>query len=176
MKVAADTTQRTRWGIGPRWGLPTVAYLVVAILVHYVTRPVFDIEWLSPSTAAIASGCLLLAGVCLWAASAARLRRGRRTGALVTDGPYVVMRHPLYAAWIFLILPAACVAFRSWIVLPAPVVAYVACRLHLPAEDNLLRQRHGEAFERYRKRTNGLLPTLPRWRRARKPAPTRKDP
>jgi len=172
---AANTTEQTRWGIGPRWGLPTLTYVVAAIAVHYATRPVFDIEWLSLPAAAIASGCLLLAGVALWAASGAKLRRGRKTGVLVTDGPYSVMRHPLYAAWILLMLPGACVMFRSWIVLPAPVVAYVTCRLHLSAEEDLLRQRYGEAFEQYRRKTNGLLPALPWWRRDREPAPTRKD-
>lgn len=56
------------------------------------------------------------------------------------------MRHPLCSSSIFLIIPGVAVAFRSWLLLPMPLVAYAAFRICLPAEDDDLRERYGEAL------------------------------
>ena len=75
------------------------------------------------------------------------------------------MRHPLYASSVFFILPGVALGFRSWLLLPLPVVAYVALRILLPAEEEDLHEQYGDDFDRYRNTTNALFPTPPRWLR-----------
>ena len=130
---------------------------------------------LSFATCAIVGGLLAATGICVYAAAFVSLRRGFRKGTLVTDGLYAVMRHPLYASSIFFIIPGGALALRSWLLLPMPIVAYVAFRIWLPAEEHDLREQYGDEFDRYRNTTNALFPTPPRWLRAWGSARERKE-
>lgn len=159
------TETHNRLGVGPKWALPTTLYFVVAVIAHYATYPRFVMTQLSPITFLIIGCSLVLLGSCMYAAAMVSLRRGFRTGALVTDGLYSVMRHPLYASSILLIIPGVVLSFRSWLLLPTPVVAYAAFRVFLHWEDDELHKRYGDAFVAYKNTTNALLPTPPRWLR-----------
>jgi len=102
-------------------------------------------------------------GTCVYAAAFVSLRRGLRQGILVTHGLYAIVRHPLYAASIFFIIPGVALVFRSWLLLPMPAVAYIAFRIFIPAEEQDLHERYGEDFTLYRERTNAVFP-VPRRR------------
>ena len=167
--------KRRQLGVGPKWALPTTVYCAAAVIVHFATYPQFVIAPLSFATCAIVGGLLAATGICVYAAAFVSLRRGFRKGTLVTDGLYAVMRHPLYASSIFFIIPGVALALRSWLLLPMPIVAYVAFRIWLPAEEDDLREQYGDEFDRYRNTTNALFPTLPRWLRARGSARKRKE-
>ena len=160
------TGKRNRLGVGPKWALPTVLYYVAALIAHFAAYPRFVIALFSAATCAIVGASLVIMGACMYAAAWVSLRRGFRTGTLVTDGPYAVMRHPLYASSIFFILPGVALALRSWLVLPMPVVAYVAFRICLSGKDDDLHKQYGGEFDRCRNTTNALFPTPPRWLRA----------
>ena len=169
------TGKRNRLGVGPKWALPTVLYYVAALIAHFAAYPRFVIAPFSAATCAIVGASLVIMGACMYAAAWASLRRGFRTGTLVTDGLYAVMRHPLYASSIFFILPGIALVLRSWLLLPMPVVAYVAFRICLSAEDDDLHKQYGDDFARYRDTTNALFPALPRWRSASRSARKRKE-
>jgi len=169
------TGKRNRLGVGPKWALPTVLYCVAALIAHFAAYPRFVIAPFSAATCAIVGASLVIVGACMYAAAWVSLRRGFETGTLVKDGLYAVMRHPLYASSIFFILPGVALALRSWLLLPMPVVAYVAFRICLSAEDDDLHKQYGDDFARYRNTTNALFPTLPRWRSASRSARKRKE-
>jgi protein-S-isoprenylcysteine O-methyltransferase Ste14 len=121
--------------------------------------------WLAPSPWLLA---IQAAGVSLgvWAAGWMSLhQRGLfsvsplpdRHQALVTDGPYRWIRHPMYTAVLAAVLPAA---------LSGPPLASVAgCALILVLvikyrfEDSLLARRF-PGYDGYRRRTGALLPWL----------------
>ena len=154
----------TRLGAGPKWAFPTVLYFATATSVHFVGYPRSVIAQLPRAGCAMVAGLLLAVGAAVYAWAMLHLRKGLRSGELVTRGPYSLVRHPLYAASILLILPGVALLFRSWLLLPMPVVAYVAARIFLRAEERSLRHRFGEAFEEYRRKTNALVPRVwPRW-------------
>ena len=169
------TGKRNRLGVGPKWALPTVLNYVAALIAHFAAYPRFVIALFSAATCAIVGASLVIIGAYLYVAAWVSLRRGFRTGTLVTDGLYAVMRHPLYASSIFFILPGVALALRSWLLLPMPVVAYVAFRICLSAEDDNLHKQYGDDFARYRDTTNALFPTLPQWRSASRSAQERKE-
>jgi len=173
--MAEMTKKRNRWGVGLQWALPTTVYFVAAVIVHFSAYPRFAIAQLSPTACAGAGVPLILLGACTYAAAFVSLRRGLRKGTLVTHGLYAVTRHPLYASSILLILPGVALVFGSWLLLPMPVVAYVAFRVFLSAEEEDLHKQYGDDFARYRDTTNALFPTLPRWRSASRSAQKRKE-
>ena len=151
-----------QFGAGPKWALPTTVYFAAAVGVHVATYPRFVIARFSASTCAIIGTSLLILGLCIYASAFVSLRAGRRRKILVTHGLYAILRHPLYASSIFLILPGVAMVFRSWLLLLTPAVAYIAFRIFIPAEDRNLHEQYGHEFDRYRERTNSIFP-LP-WR------------
>jgi protein-S-isoprenylcysteine O-methyltransferase Ste14 len=91
-----------------------------------------------------------------WSLSA-QLIEGHR---LVTTGPYGVVRHPIYAGMLGLMLATA-LAFSRWIViLPATIVFVVGTVLRVQSEEKLLRETFGAEFEAYWQRVPMLIPRL----------------
>ena len=169
------TETHNRLGVGPKWAIPTTLYFVVGVIAHYATYPRFIMTQASPITFLIIGISLVLLGSCTYAAALVSLRRGLRTGTLVTNGLYSITRHPLYASSILFIIPGVVLAFRCWLLLPTPIVAYGALRVYLHWEDDDLHKRYGDAFVAYKNTTNALLPTPPRWLRDGRPGQRRKD-
>ena len=169
------TAKRNRLGVGLKWALPTAAYFAVAVSMHYATYPRFVISQASSSVCLIAGLLLFAMGVSVYLAALVNLWAGLRSGGLVTHGLYAIMRHPLYAASIFLVIPGVAIAFRSWLLLLMPLVAYVACRAVLPAEEGELLDRYGDQFMQYRRRTNALFPLRLPWLCSQDNGAKRKD-
>ena len=158
--------KRRQFVAGPKWALPTMVCFAAAVIVHIATYPRFEIAMLSFSTCIIVGALLVVIGICMYAAAFVSLRRGLRQGTLVTRGLYAIVRHPLYASSILFIIPGIALAFRSWLLLPMPAVAYVAFRIFVPGEEDDLREQYGDDFDRYRNTTNAVFPTP--WGPARK--------
>lgn len=76
---------------------------------------------------------------------------------LVTSGPYGVVRHPFYAGALAMILgfPSA---YGLWAGLPAAVLALPPLVWRMNAEERLLSEEFGEAYELLRARTKRLVP------------------
>jgi protein-S-isoprenylcysteine O-methyltransferase Ste14 len=115
-----------------------------------------------PAVAALAVGAVLAAlGVALAVAGALALRAlgpvlGSEPTRLVTEGPYRFLRHPQSVGWGLALLGAA-VAGRSGLALALVAGYALAVAAYLPTEERHLRDRHGEAYERYRRRTPRIL-------------------
>ena len=155
----------TGLGAGPTWALPTVLYFAVAVTVHFIHYPQFVIRQLAWRTCVAIAALLVLSGVAAYIGALLPLRKALKGKGLLTSGLYSVVRHPSYASSILLILPGVALLLRSWLLLPMPVVAYIAARVSIPAEEAQLRRRFGKAFDDYQRRTNPFLPRL--WHRHR---------
>jgi protein-S-isoprenylcysteine O-methyltransferase Ste14 len=81
---------------------------------------------------------------------------------LVTTGPYHHVRHPIYVAFIaimLLILPLS----TNWVLgLSGLLLVTSIAAARIPVEDRELRDRFGSRWEEYRGRTGRVLPHLPR--------------
>ena len=118
--------------------------------------------------AAIAGVALAWAGVALHA-RARRVLGARWSSAvgvpaghaLVTDGPYAVVRHPLYAG-ILLLAAGTGLAHPSWATLCVAVGLTAGMAFKIPAEERALRAACGDAWMRYAAAVPALLPRLSR--------------
>lgn len=97
----------------------------------------------------------------LWASLYIGDRKGR---VLVVEGPYAIVRNPLYLGS-FLIVLAGAFFLRSLLFAAglALVVALYA-RTIVPEEERLLRTLFGRAYERYVERTPRWIPRPSLWR------------
>ena len=151
----------TIFGVGPLVFLITAAYFLAALALHHLYPGRFTIPGI-PRACFIAAGCLLLAvGLPLLVLSVRAVRKAFRKGRLVTDGPYAICRHPVYAAELVCFTGAA-LLFQSWLMLTVPLVDYVAIRIFIRKEEEYLEREFGQEFLDYKQRVNALFPT---WRR-----------
>ncbi len=85
----------------------------------------------------------------------ARLLEGHR---LVTEGPYALVRHPIYTGMLGMLLATA-LAFAHWIVLVPALILYGAGTvIRVRSEEKLLRAAFGQTFEEYARRVPAVIP------------------
>jgi protein-S-isoprenylcysteine O-methyltransferase Ste14 len=79
---------------------------------------------------------------------------------LVQTGPYQVIRHPIYASMLGMLL-ATGFAWTWWPIFAAGLIAYLAgTEIRVRTEDRLLEERFQEAFVAYRSRVRAYIPGL----------------
>lgn len=80
--------------------------------------------------------------------------------ALITEGPYNLVRNPIYTG-MFGMLIATGLAASRWYTLIAAIIFFLSGTLiRIRREENLLRQSFGAEFEAYRSRVPALIPWL----------------
>jgi isoprenylcysteine carboxyl methyltransferase (ICMT) family protein YpbQ len=86
---------------------------------------------------------------------AARLIEGHK---LVTEGPYRLVRHPIYTAMLGMLL-ATNFAFGHWVgLLAAGAVFVIGTMIRIRSEEKLLRQAFGPEYEDYARRVKAFIP------------------
>lgn len=80
-------------------------------------------------------------------------------GNLVTGGPYRFVRHPMYAAIIFILNPALAIVFRSWWLMLAVLPIYFIWRACAKKEEKQIKEKFPNYFE-YRRRVWMFFPNL----------------
>ena len=109
----------------------------------------------------IFSEVLVFAGLILLALSWRILYRAQRAQVLATSGPYALIRHPQYAAFIIIMLGFLLQwpTFPTLIMFPVLVGMYILLAHEEEAE---ARAQFGEAYDRYAAATPAFLPS---WRK-----------
>ena len=86
---------------------------------------------------------------------AARVIKGHE---LITQGPYGVVRNPIYLGMFGLIL-STCLAFsRWWSGLAAVVFFLIGNHIRIRTEEQLLRETFGDQFDEYARRVPAFIP------------------
>ena len=116
---------------------------------------------------AVEAAALALAAASAWLGVSAFARLGEQWSirarileghALVTSGPYRIVRQPIYSALLGLII-ATGVALGRWVSLAVAVPLFVAGTLiRIRREERLLRAAFGEAHASYVRRVRALVP------------------
>ncbi len=145
----------------------------------YVPMVLLPVEWLlAPALIALRAGeieagwqpvravgfAVGLAGAVLLVWASALLGRfmiheaAIRVGhALIESGPYRFVRHPVYAGYLALLFGSglASLNFCLWLLWP---VSLLGILVQAASEEQLLRERFGQGYERYARRTGRLVP------------------
>lgn len=84
----------------------------------------------------------------------------RKGHALVTEGPYRFIRHPMYAA-IFLTGIGTSLLSTNWLVTLAHMLSVISMYLiRVIDEEEMMIEQFGDAYREYMRRTGRLLPKL----------------
>jgi protein-S-isoprenylcysteine O-methyltransferase Ste14 len=155
LKAPQIVDRRARWGML----LELVAY---ALLWQgpFWTR--------SPQTWQIAVSflCFGLANLLSWSGSRAlgrQLRADAAVGAdheLIRSGPYRVVRHPIYASMLCVILGTGVLTASLPMLAGSILLFVIGTEIRIRAEDNLLASRFNREFESYQRTTARYIPFL----------------
>jgi protein-S-isoprenylcysteine O-methyltransferase Ste14 len=86
---------------------------------------------------------------------AARIIKGHQ---LIMQGPYGVVRNPIYLGMFGLILSTCLVFSRWWSGLAAVVLFLIGNRIRIRSEEHLLRETFGDQFNEYARRVPAFIP------------------
>jgi protein-S-isoprenylcysteine O-methyltransferase Ste14 len=161
--------EMTRWGVGPKWALASIACTAPLAVAGGAWPHVFAIH-LIPKGALVIAGCLLLSvGIPFNVAALRILHRGFVRGELFTSSVYGLCRHPIYASWIVFIVPGILLLAGLWLFLLVPAVMYALFRFFMREEEAWLAATFREEYDAYRKRVPAVLPLWRFWLSADKP-------
>ncbi len=151
-----------------RWGFRRRVWIGALLLAPAGLAAVFSLPRVFPGSA-LRLGLDALGWICFVTGAFFRFWSalyvgGRKSRVLVTEGPYSVVRNPLYAGSFCLSLSVA-FFLQSLTFAAALAAAAVAHALTtVPAEEAYLRGLHGDDFVRYRESVPGFWPRPARFR------------
>lgn len=113
--------------------------------------------WLHTASLVLILASLILIAVSWWV-----LYRARRRGGLATTGPYALIRHPQYLAFMAIMF-AFLLQWPTLVTLVMfPILVYMYVRL-ARMEEREARAEFGADYDRYAARTPGFVPRLARF-------------
>jgi protein-S-isoprenylcysteine O-methyltransferase Ste14 len=137
--LAAFADLGSHWG---QRGVATAAATALAIAIAAVALRVWGASYLSAST--------------VW-------DEKPQAEVLVQSGPFAFVRHPLYLGNVLLALGLGAAApLAGWIFIFAATVFFVSALIRY--EEDRLTERHGSAYDTYRRRVPSLVPRVTRLR------------
>ncbi len=162
--TALDRIGGWRWYV-PMALLPVEWPLPPALIALRVGE--IEAGWLPVRVTGLAAG---LAGAALLAWAAVLLGRFlmheaavREDHTLVVSGPYRLVRHPVYAGYLALLLGSAVASLNVCLLLLWPV-SLLGILIQAGSEERLLAARFGREYERYGRRVGRFVPRF--WARA----------
>ena len=148
----------TRCGVGPEFSIAAVLSGILTGWLTYLSPDRFIIPCIPYWILVILGIVFLVVGIVVYVHSLRIFNRGYRKEQLIVAGPYSVVRHPIYAAWILLICPGSVLFFQSWLMLCVPLVAYISFKAYIHKEDDYLKDKFGPAYSDYRSKVDELFP------------------
>ena len=133
-----------------------LAFILLGVGLHYLVAPIPQPEsgWI-----VILGVLFLVAGAALMAAAVMDFRRTGQEPApwtpspvLITRGPYLWTRNPMYLAFTGLQVGLGLVLGNLWISLLAPLALAVVHVIAVLPEEAYLTRRFGASYEEYRRR------------------------
>jgi protein-S-isoprenylcysteine O-methyltransferase Ste14 len=149
-------------GIGVKFAGLSLGFSAVIIFIHFFTYPLFHIKFLPYRAFLIPGIFLIVVGISLYFGSAFSVRKAYLEDTLRTKGVYSICRHPLYASFIFLIVPGICLLFKSWIAFSVPFAMYVFLKVLIKEEEDYLSERFDSEYEKYKREVSFAFPRI--WR------------
>jgi len=162
-KPAAKLDRVAGWrGYIPVALLP-IEWMLPPVLIFFGVGEITEAGWLLPRLVGFAVG-LCGAVLIVWAAVPlgrflvhdAAVQEDHR---LVTSGPYRFIRHPIYSGYLALLLGSAVATLNIWLLLLWPV-SLLGILVQSGSEEQILRTRFGQEYERYVSRTGRFIPRL----------------
>ncbi len=148
------------WGIGGKLAVFTGIFAIIIFITNYFYNSLFFIEIIPSIILNIAGIIFLLIGIPFQIISAKTISKVYAEGGLYTKGVYSVCRNPLYAGYIFFLIPGITFFMQSWLLFSIPVAMYFIFNNIIIEEEIFLEKEFGEDYLNYTKKVNRVFPKL----------------
>jgi protein-S-isoprenylcysteine O-methyltransferase Ste14 len=138
-------------GSGDKIILFTLPVLIIGLILNNRFPSVFEVGGPPPVLRAV-SLIMAVLGIVVWVWAVALILTKAARGELLTNGPFALVKHPLYTGVSFLVLPWAGFLFNSWLGVPVGIAMYIGSRIFSPEEEAVLSKAFGVAWDEYRDR------------------------
>ena len=135
-------------GSGHRIMLLTLPFLVVGLILNILFPSAFHVGG-PPLVLMVVSIVVLIPGVIIWIWSVVLILTKVPKNELITNGPYSVVKHPLYTGVAFLVFPWIGFLLNTWLGAVIGIVLYIGSRLFSPEEEGTLSKAFGAAWDEY---------------------------
>jgi len=135
-------------GSGERIGLFTLPFLFIGLILNIAFPSLFDVG--GPSIALrVVSIVMLIPGVTIWIWSVVLILTRVPKKELITQGPYSLVKHPLYTGVALFVLPWIGFLCNTWLGVLIGIVMYVGSRIYSPGEEEILSKNFGATWDEY---------------------------
>ncbi|MBI5010657.1 MAG: hypothetical protein HZB98_13640 [Bacteroidia bacterium] len=148
----------TLFGCGPKLALLCLPYILLSTAIMIMYPDFLSFRSLNALPLSIMGALWGLTGLAFWIYSAIYFLINFKPGVLLTSGPFSLCRNPIYSAIIVFIIPATGLLLRSGLIITISVVLYIGFKLTIHGETIILRRIFGEAYDKYEKSVNEILP------------------
>ena len=135
-------------GSGDRIMLFTLPFLVVGLILNFLNPSLFSVSG-PPTGLKILSTIILIPGITIWLWSVILILTQVPQKKLITNGPYSLVKHPLYTSVALLVLPWIGILLNSWLGVLLGATLYAASRMYSPIEERTLSKTFGVTWDAY---------------------------
>ena len=136
-------------------------------LAWAMRRPATTVDIVTTWTICLGALTVLVAFVSVWLTTSAVFALGKQWAIqaqivedhkLITNGPYAIVRHPIYTGMLGMLIATGLVTTYPAILAAAVAVYIVGFYVRTSQEEKLLREAFGSEYEAYAKRVPALVP------------------
>jgi protein-S-isoprenylcysteine O-methyltransferase Ste14 len=135
-------------GSGDRIGLFTLPFLIAGLVLNILFPSAFHVGG-PPTALKVISIILLVPGVVIWIWSVVLILTKVPEKELITNGPYSLVKHPLYTGVALLVLPWVGFLVNTWLGALIGVIVYIGSRIFSPEEEKMLSKTFGTTWDEY---------------------------
>jgi protein-S-isoprenylcysteine O-methyltransferase Ste14 len=135
-------------GSGRKIGLLTLPFFIVGLVLNILDPSLFSVG--GPSIVLqMISIIILIPGVTIWIWSVVLILTKVPRKELITNGPYSLIKHPLYTNAALLVLPWVGFLFNTWLGVVIGIVELIGSRIFSREEEEILSKTFGAAWDEY---------------------------
>ncbi len=138
-------------GSGEKIGRLTLPFLVLGLILNIMSPSFFSVGGPSLGLTVI-SIIILIPGLINWIWSVVLILTKIPRKQLITNGPYSLVKHPLYTGVALLVLPWAGFLLNTWLGALIGIIVYIGARMYAPKEEEILSKIFGADWDEYSKK------------------------
>jgi protein-S-isoprenylcysteine O-methyltransferase Ste14 len=135
-------------GSGDKIGLLVLPFLVIGVVLNILYPSVFSVGG-PPLLLTVISSVILAPGITIWIWSVILILTKVPQKELITNGPFSLVKHPLYTGVALLVLPWIGFLFNTWLGVLIGVVLYAGSRMFSPGEEKELAKTFRVKWDEY---------------------------
>ena len=150
------------FGVGPYLISSIVLITLFALALDYLKIiPIYTINPIKPIFVILGT-ILIIIGIVFWSLAVIKSRIGKsiRSNDLITSGIYGYVRHPIYAAFLY-ILTGIIVIYGNILLFILPLIFWAFLTIAMKkTEEEWLIDLYGDDYINYSKKVNGFIPKV----------------